>query len=330
MNKKLIALAIAAAVAAPMAAQADASVYGKINMGINNYDNGTNSGIVITDEASRLGVKGEEDLGDGLKAIFKMEGTVNMDTGGFNINRDTYFGLKGGFGQVRLGHMNTAYKNSTGKLDVFADTMGDLTGGDFGTFDQRRNNMINYSNKFGPIKLDVDLNQAEATDAAITAGNDKMGNTIAISYSGGPLYVSLATETLAGASNQTDAMKLGVQYKMGETKINFIYETLDSPTANADVTNMNVNADISLGGSNSIGVSYTDSSDDTSTRDWTQMTVGYIHKMSKATKLNIAYSTVSNESASSQSGRIRSGVSMSAPAAGQDVTAFGVNITHNF
>jgi predicted porin len=95
MNKNLIAAAVAAGLAMPGLAMADATIYGKINTGIVSYDNDTpdDSGIAIFDEASRLGFKGEEDLGNGLKAIFKMEGTVDMDEGAnFNFNRDKYVG----------------------------------------------------------------------------------------------------------------------------------------------------------------------------------------------------------------------------------------------
>ncbi len=60
---------------------------------------------------SRLGFRGKEDLGDGLSAIWQIESTVPLDQGGGVLaSRDSFVGLKGGFGTVRLGQMETVYK----------------------------------------------------------------------------------------------------------------------------------------------------------------------------------------------------------------------------
>ena len=127
-------------------------------MGIAQLDDGDDSatddaysGIAIFDEASRLGAKGSTDLG-GLKAIFKMEGTVDMDgTGGFVFNRDSYVGIKAGFGELTMGHRNTSFKDATGKMDIFADMVGDTTGSGFGSFDSRVPNQVKYKGKFGMV-----------------------------------------------------------------------------------------------------------------------------------------------------------------------------------
>ena len=93
MNKKLVALAVAAAVVAPLAAVADTTLYGRIHTSleyedgdaINVFYNATpGSGLTETtltaddtwnvrNETTRIGVKGSEDLGNGLKAIFQAE-----------------------------------------------------------------------------------------------------------------------------------------------------------------------------------------------------------------------------------------------------------------
>jgi len=78
MNKKLIALAIAGAVAAPAAMANDVTVYGKVRQGINAVDMSGMDYVTISDYSSRLGFKGSEDLGNGLKAIWKMEFGVGI------------------------------------------------------------------------------------------------------------------------------------------------------------------------------------------------------------------------------------------------------------
>ena len=78
MNKKLLALAIGAAVAAPVVAQAEGpTVYGKVNVSLDNIDTSV-AGVSTEDwklnsNASRLGVKGDYELDGGLKAVYLAE-----------------------------------------------------------------------------------------------------------------------------------------------------------------------------------------------------------------------------------------------------------------
>lgn len=58
----------------------------------------------ISSNSSRLGFRGSEDLGDGLTALFQIEGKVNADVGSGGLNnRETYVGLRGSLGTVKLG-----------------------------------------------------------------------------------------------------------------------------------------------------------------------------------------------------------------------------------
>jgi predicted porin len=176
MSKKLIAAAIAAAFAVPAAVAADVTTYGIAHISIDMYngDQGGASGrqgegIAVTSRASRIGFKGSEDLGGGLKAIWKMEFQINMandDNGGgwgaFPVNgaddvvsgRNMYVGLAGGFGTFLFGRHDTPYKISTGKLDYFADQLGDYNGNTLGFEDVRANSAIAYiSPSFGGLTL---------------------------------------------------------------------------------------------------------------------------------------------------------------------------------
>jgi predicted porin len=121
MQKKLIALAVAGLVAAPAMAQSNVTIYGVADAYMKYGDfmgddtMGVDSGGLM---GSRLGFRGEEDLGSGLKAVFVLEQGFNIDTGkstamsgtdseanGGNetFTRQAYVGLKGNFGQVALG-----------------------------------------------------------------------------------------------------------------------------------------------------------------------------------------------------------------------------------
>ncbi len=135
MQKKVMALAVAGALSAPVAAFAQASnvqIYGRLNVGLDNYQaTGASGGVADAkaryrqfDQGSRLGVRGSEDLGGGLKAIFQIESGVNVDTGtassqsgsanssaGTFASRDSYVGLEGGFGRLTMGRQAVYYGN---------------------------------------------------------------------------------------------------------------------------------------------------------------------------------------------------------------------------
>src|SRR3989304_9501537 len=93
MNKKLMAVAVAGVLAAPAVAFAQASnvqLYGRANLGIDSYAaTGAAAGAAadiksrtrVYDAASRVGLRGTEDLGGGLKAIFQIETGINIDGG---------------------------------------------------------------------------------------------------------------------------------------------------------------------------------------------------------------------------------------------------------
>src|SRR3569623_1187098 len=129
MNKKLIVLSIAAAMAGPLAAQAAVEVFGEARVSldfVSNYDIDTankDSTVSLTSNYSRLGIKGDEDLGNGLTALWQIEQVVEFDTGAaFTHARDTYDGMGGGFGSVLAGHLSSPYRASTSALDPFLDT----------------------------------------------------------------------------------------------------------------------------------------------------------------------------------------------------------------
>ena len=116
MNKKLIALALAAL---PVAAMADVTLYGTLNVGLqaSSITNAAgNSGV--HDYTSLLGFKGNEDLGNGLKAIWQIEtgfnagNATNTSTSGVLASRQTFVGLDGGeLGKIRMGTLNSALKD---------------------------------------------------------------------------------------------------------------------------------------------------------------------------------------------------------------------------
>lgn len=152
--KKLIALAVAAL---PMAAMADVTLYGTVEASIENgkaltYTGGAKKSTTrIDDTGSLIGFKGSENLGNGLKAIWQVEQALSID--GTNVNgnntwatRDSFVGLTGNFGTVRLGKLSTYLNSDMEKFDawIYGAGVNGATVTTANTLDGRLNNAIRY------------------------------------------------------------------------------------------------------------------------------------------------------------------------------------------
>lgn len=124
MKKKLIALALTAL---PVASMAEVILYGQMKAGYevsstktsgdsrSPYQNG------IADYGSRIGFKGSEDLGNGLKAIWQVESAIHLGNSNGKAdgwaNRDSFIGFQSEFGTVRAGRISNQMKANMDKVD---------------------------------------------------------------------------------------------------------------------------------------------------------------------------------------------------------------------
>lgn len=113
-NKTLIAAAVgilSALSAGNVLAQSSVTIYGRFNVSAEQQDNNGVKTSVLQNNASRLGFRGTEDLGGGLKAGFALEHGFNVDTGTPTQSafwkRQSEVNLSGGFGMVRLGNFTS-------------------------------------------------------------------------------------------------------------------------------------------------------------------------------------------------------------------------------
>lgn len=129
MKKSLIALAVLAASGASFA-QSSVSVYGVADLWFGAIKTPGLTQTVLADGGvanSRFGLKGSEDLGGGLKANFLLEQGFSLDSGaqetaGQAFSRQSYVGFSGGFGEVKLGKMWTAYDDISGAANSGFDS----------------------------------------------------------------------------------------------------------------------------------------------------------------------------------------------------------------
>lgn len=122
MKKSLIALAVLAASGAAFA-QSSVTLYGVADVVIHKDDGVSTKMTSGGVSGSRIGFKGTEDLGGGLKANFVLEQGIDLTSGAASgFGRQAYVGLSGGFGEVTFGNTYTAYDNVAAGADPAFDS----------------------------------------------------------------------------------------------------------------------------------------------------------------------------------------------------------------
>jgi len=249
MKRPLFAAAALCAFAHSASAQSSVTVWGIVDAWVGRIDNkvgGTPEGKTSVVEsggaqASRWGIRGVEDLGGGLVAKFALESGISIDKGtvtnvsasNVGFNRNAYVSLAGGFGEVRLGRMLTAYDAlrgsnnqlydssgfaSTGQVWSAGATPGDhqraMNGSDYLA---RGNNTVLYKTpKWGPVLASVSVSAGEGATTATEAPRMITGH---VEYNDGPLRFGYAfqVEKYTTGSNKFDM--IAGRYNFGDVRL---------------------------------------------------------------------------------------------------------------
>ncbi len=248
MKKTLIALAAVAATSASFA-QSSVTLSGLIDVGIEKQFSGAPTKMAANRNAtSNWTISGTEDLGGGLKAVFKASTSFNSDdgtlgglstgtTGSAFGNNDMFVGLTGNFGTLRAGRpINTLYGNA-----FFANGTKGVTGYDTNTIlaglvanagsSVFVNNAVQYhSPRFAGFQVQVEYAPSELANA-----DDGFG--LGIRYDNGPLSASLVSYEGAGTAallKPKSVTQLGAAYDFSVAKVFFTYRDDSNKASTAD------------------------------------------------------------------------------------------------
>ncbi|TSE26329.1 Outer membrane porin protein 32 [Tepidimonas thermarum] len=308
MKKSLIALAVLAASGAAMA-QSSVTLYGVADMVLHKDKNVSaklTSGGVST---SRWGIKGEEDLGGGLKAGFLFEQGIKLDNGaaGPGFDRQTYLSLSGGFGEVKFGKIWTAYDDIGGATDAAfnANVLGPvaLIFQSQYEYTANPNNGIYYATpSFGGFSGAVSTNLREGV------ANSRV-SAFHVKYEGGPLFVALGYQD--DEPNNEKYTRIGASYDLGVAKLLGTY----GRAKNADVNEWSIGADVPVASNLVVSVGYARSKQDgmKAEQGWS---LAAAYALSKRTT---AYAGYFDANAAAVNGR-----------AGAPDSRFGVGLKHTF
>jgi predicted porin len=335
MKRTLTLAAMATLAAASAHAQSSLTIYGRLNVTLERQKDGDVTDKAVQNNASRIGFRGVEDLGGGLRAGFLIEHGFSVDTGAQTQTafwaRESNVFLEGPFGKVRLGNMGqtAAYYAIPDYISMHNHDTG--TSADaFYLYPGRPTNMVAYTSpKLGPAFFEAQVSEGDATTdrTYVLAGQYQAGPVnLAATYLKGPVdFGAQVSGFPIGVMNDGREFGLRALYQMGpfalgayyirnraedfglELKRN-AYRLSGMYTMGQAELHVNVGRAGEIKG---LGINDTEA---------TQMTVGINHNLSKRTKLYAFYTRVNN----------KANINYLSSAPGNDFSSVAAGIRHNF
>jgi predicted porin len=314
--KKFATLAALAAISATAAAQSSVSLYGVLDVGIRYVKNGDVSADSLSsngNNTSRLGVKGFEDLGDGLKAGFQLESGLTPDTGTQSDatrfwNRRSTVSLLGSLGELRLGRDYSVTYLGYEDYDVWSDigvssvAKFDSSLGTARDTGVRADNQIVY---FTPGNLGGFYGRAAVAAGEGVAGKKYVAGRAGYAAGAVDASVSYGETTVApvAGDDKFKTLNVGTSYDFGPAKLSGYYTR--SEFADLKLANYYIGIQIPVGrslwrasylksnlsGKTAAGVN-------TDPNDANQIALGYLYNLSKRTAVYSAVARVTNKGAS--------------------------------
>jgi len=345
MKTTLLALAALTAAGGALAqSTSSVTLFGVVDTSLAHVStkDGSVSGLANGGNASsRLGFRGVEDLGNGLKAGFWLEGGINVDDGGtgFKFDRRSTISLLGNFGEVRLGRDKTPTYQNLETFHAFGDTgMGAINGhnlissGAAGTLEgsdpKRASNSISY---LLPAMNGVYGQASYAFGEKAKGDSNSLSSSMGLrlGYAGGPLNVALGYGVVKGgtAANTINYknFNLGASYNFGVATPMVLLASERGDNQRVDLYSVGVKAPVGPGELRAAVSWYKDKKRNEG--DSVRLALGYGYSLSKRTEI---YATVAHMSNDNQANR-KLGTSLAHNVlAGQNATGYELGLRHSF
>jgi len=328
MKRSLIVAALATVAAGTSFAQSSVSIYGRLNDSVERQKTGDDSKSVLQNNASRIGFKGVEDLGGGLKAGFQLEHGFNADTGtqsqtAFWARQSEVF-LQGGFGTLRLGRFTSeAYYATADYVSMHNHDTGTSSDA-FYNYVSRDQNKVAYRTPEFIAGLSVEGAVSLSENAAGPTDLERAHSyDFAANYNVGALALGL------GFAKNADDKQIGLRalYTIGDFTFGGYYQRAELGTSVGLGTNDGKINVVRLSGMYAMGASEfhinvgaagkIDGIDGTDSK---QFTLAYNYNLSKRTKVYAFATKVDN----------KANVGYMSGTDGADFSSLALGIRHNF
>ena len=285
MKKTLVALAVLGSFAGAASAATSVTMYGRLDVG---YDSFHHDGLKLQQDAvanmSRFGIKGEEDLGNGLAATFKLEGRFSGDTGKYTkdmFDRESTVGLKGAFGHVRFGRALAAMDNGIGGF-----TVGERVASfdNYSSAARHSNSMFyDYSNSGFSVGGNVST-KGGALDVAEGADASKVGYGLYAKYDANNLGLGAAYQRDGNGGKEWG---VGASYTFAPVTLGASYaDHKNAASTKTRIVNAYVSGDVTA--NDTVYFQYNRNQEKTASNVKTTQNaygLGYMHALSKRTSV---------------------------------------------
>lgn len=278
--------------------KAEPTVYGKLWISVESQDTLSGTEVDMVSNASRLGVKGSMDFGEGLEAIYQAEyeidpvdGTADEKNGRTFKQRNSFIGIKGSYGTLFLGTHDTALKKSQSKIDLFNDLAGDIKNILQG--ENRMSDFIGYTTPTLGDGFSATFNAIKGTEEEYNSIGDS--TSVSLNYKTKSFYTAIAFDSeLKGY----DTTRISFQVPLNRTQLGFIYEDTKELSSGLDEDGYVLSLSQKIGKKGVFKIQLAES--DMKMGSGKQASIGYDYKLSEKAKAFIFYTDLSGESLSKE------------------------------
>ncbi len=278
--------------------KAEPTVYGKLWISVESQDTSSGTEVDMVSNASRLGVKGSMDFGEGLEAIYQAEyeidpvdGTADEKNGRTFKQRNSFIGIKGSYGTLFLGTHDTALKKSQSKIDLFNDLAGDIKNILQG--ENRMSDFIGYTTPTLGDGFSATFNAIKGTEEEDNSIGDS--TSVSLNYKTKSFYAAIAFDSeLKGY----DTTRISFQVPLNRTQLGFIYQDTKELSSGLDEDGYVLSLSQKIGKKGVFKIQLAES--DMKMGSGKQASIGYDYKLSEKAKAFIFYTDLSGESLSKE------------------------------
>ena len=274
------------------------TVYGKLWISVESQDTASGTEVDMVSNASRLGIKGSMDFGEGIEAIYQAEYEVDPVDGTADESKDRTFkqrnsfvGLKGSMGTIFLGKHDTATKKSQKKIDLFNDLAGDIKNILQG--ENRMSDLIGYTTP--------EINGFSATFNAIKGteglGDDSIGDSTStsFSYDSENFYIALAFDSeLKGY----DSTRLTLQIPFNRSQLGIMFQDSEKLSTGVEEDGYVISFSQKVGDKGTLKFQQAES--DMKLDSGKQFSFGYDYKLSNKAKAFFFFTDLSGDNTSKE------------------------------
>ena len=274
------------------------TVYGKLWISVESQDTASGTEVDMVSNASRLGIKGSMDFGEGIEAIYQAEYEVDPVDGTADESKDRTFkqrnsfvGLKGSMGTIFLGKHDTATKKSQKKIDLFNDLAGDIKNILQG--ENRMSDLVGYTTP--------KINGFSATFNAIKGteglGDDSIGDSTStsLSYDSENFYIALAFDSeLKGY----DSTRLTLQIPFNRSQLGIMFQDSEKLSTGVEEDGYVISFSQKVGDQGTLKFQQAES--DMKLDSGKQFSFGYDYKLSNKAKAFFFFTDLSGDNTSKE------------------------------